>query len=84
MYIVKRYYFSPVCTFKKAINKSEVKLIGQKGVLRFREKINNMCYFQLIHVSIHCCHMAIVLNDCLVHSCQGLYLGSRYYKLRLL
>ena len=43
-----------------------------------------MCWFHSIHVFIHCCHMIIVLNDYLVHSCWGLHWGSRVLQTRLI
>ena len=37
------YYFSLLCTLKKAIKNYEVKVDVQKGALRFREKVDNGC-----------------------------------------
>lgn len=39
IYTRKRYYFSLLCTFKKAIEDFELKVDVQKGPLRFREKL---------------------------------------------
>ena len=41
VYIRERYYFSLVCTFKKAIKNVEVKVDVQKGPLGFRRKAEN-------------------------------------------
>ena len=64
VYIRDRYYFSLVCTFRKAINFFEVKVDVQKGSLRFREKhLTIDVLFSSNYVFIHCCHVIIVLND---------------------
>ena len=43
-----------------------------------------MCLFHPIQVFIHYCHVVIVLNDYLVHSCWGLHVGSQFKKLEAL
>ena len=35
-----------------------------------------MSWFHLIHIFIHYCHVVILLNNSLVRSCWGLYLGD--------
>ena len=55
----------------------EVKEDVQKGVLRFRGILDNRCVGFIQFAFIHCCHMVIVLNDSLVHSCAGSHLSSR-------
>jgi hypothetical protein len=39
VYLRERYYFSIVCTFKKAIDIFEVKIDAQKGALRLEKKM---------------------------------------------
>ena len=73
-----------MCTSRKATKKFEVNVKVQKGALRFREKTENRCWFHPIHVFIHCCHIVIVLDDYIVHSCYGLHWGSRFYKMKAL
>ena len=59
---------------KKAMKNFEVKEIIQKGVIRFRDILDNRCvgFIQLIH----CCHVVTLFNDSFVHSCEGSHLRS--------
>ena len=52
-----------------------------EGALGFRKKMTIVVLVSSNSRFIHCCRIAIVLNDYLVHSCWGLHLGSRFYKL---
>jgi hypothetical protein len=48
------YYFSLVCTFRKAIKNVEVKIYVKKRVIGFREEIDNRCVssMQLVFLSV--------------------------------
>ena len=49
----------------------EVKVYIQKGALAKAQRSfwQHFCYFHLIHIFVHCCHMVIVLDDSFVYSC---------------
>ena len=63
--------------FENVIKGFEVKVDVQNGSLRFKEKFDIICvsFIQFTFSFIICCQMIISLNDCHVHSCEGLHLG---------
>ena len=69
VHIKERCCFSPLCKFKKAINKFEVKVDLQKA-LRFKHFILTRNVLISPNLRFHpFCNMAIVPNDYHVHSC---------------
>ena len=52
----------------------------KRGAVGFKEKMTTDVLVPSNSFFIYCCHMVIVLNDFLVHSCWGLYWVLGFYK----